>query len=153
MKRFWLTMAAAAMLCLADVKGSADDESAIRKVIEQSSAGWNRRTLVPGADATTTRDFDVVVPPGDYLKAGPEMEAAVRRDFQTIFKNARESSEIQRIRFIRPDVAIVDGRFEIAGTEIKPEPNGFQTLILVKDNGRWLITAMRRMIPVAAPIR
>ena len=79
------------------------------------------------------------------------MESQVKRDFEGVFKNAREIVGIERIRFIRPDVAIVDATFEITGTDLKPYPKGLQTMVLVKDNGRWLATALRRMVPVAAP--
>jgi len=97
-------------------------------------------------------DFDVVIPPGTYAKAGAEFAATLRRDFNTVFKTAREIATIERIRFIRPDVALVDGTFEITGTDIMPYPKGLQTMVLVKEEGRWLVTAMRRMSPVAPPV-
>jgi hypothetical protein len=57
---------------------------------------------------------------------------------------------VGRIRFIRPEVALADGTFEITGTEIKPYPKGLQTWVLVKENECWVITAIRQMVPVAS---
>ena len=78
-----------ATLCLADTKGTPEDEKAIRKVIADSSAAWNRHDL--RSETTATDEFDINIPPGNYMKAGPEMESQVKRDFEGGFKNARET--------------------------------------------------------------
>ncbi len=146
--RSFILLTLLTVLCAADTKSNPKEEQAIRKVLADGTAAFNRHEIVP---ASVAKDFDIVVPPAIYSKAGPEFETTMKRDFSGIFKSAKETATIERIRFIKPDVALVDGTFEIAGTEIKPYPKGLQTLVLVKENGRWLVTAMRRMIPVAMP--
>jgi hypothetical protein len=66
-------------------------------------------------------------------------------------KDARDSVTVERVRFLRPDVALVDGTFHITGSTLPGEPRGLQTVVLVKEQGRWLAAAIRRMVPVAAP--
>jgi ketosteroid isomerase-like protein len=132
----------AAILSAGDVKGTPEDEQAVRKAVADGTAAFNNKQVI------STSDFDVVVPPGTYAKMGAGFEERVMKDFKTVFKNARETSTVDRIRFIRPDVALVDGTFEIAGTDIKPDPKGLQTLVFVKENGKWVAAALRRMIPV-----
>src|SRR4051812_4678500 len=54
--------------CMADAQGTPEDEAAIRKIVAEGAAAFNRHELPKGL---TTRDFDVVIPPGHYSKAGP----------------------------------------------------------------------------------
>jgi uncharacterized protein (TIGR02246 family) len=133
-----------AMMCAAATKGTPEDESAIRKVLAETTAAFNQHKPDLNGEATT-EDFDVVNPPGTYSSGRPDLRDA----FSGPFRNARVVAAVDRIRFIRPDVVLVDGTFEVTGTEIKPAPKGLRTFVLVKENGRWAITALRQMIPVA----
>ena len=133
-----------AILCVAATKGSPEDVSAIRRVIAENTAAFNQHKPDLNSEATTD-DFDVVNPPGMYSSGIPDLRDA----FRGAFRNAGMVATVDRMRFIRPDVVLVDGTFEITGTEIKPAPKGLRTIVLVKENGRWLITALRSMIPVA----
>ena len=135
-------LAAAAALSWAAEPGTPEDEAAIRKVIADRAASFNRHEdrINPAGFSV---DFDLVNPRGDR-KIGI---ADLREMFQTVLRNAHMVESIERIRFIRPDVALVDGKFEVSGTEIRPYPKGFQVWVLVKENGRWLITAIRQMNP------
>ena len=137
------------LVCSADTKGTPEDEQAIRKMVSAATADFNSHTY---NQANATDDFDIVIPPGAYMTAKSNLRGVVEKDFQSgVFKNAQMVSTVDRIRFIRPDVAIVDGTFAISGSGIKPDPKGLDTLIVVKDNGNWKATALRRMVPVAAP--
>jgi uncharacterized protein (TIGR02246 family) len=151
LKTIWGYMSFAVMLCAAATKGTPQDEQAIRKVIAEMELSWNRHDA-KAVVALATEDFDLVVPPGNYTGGRAENEIGLERSFSAVFKNARDTVTIDRVRFIRPDVALIDGTFEITGSEIPGPPlKGLQTLVLVKEDGRWMITALRRMVPVAAP--
>ena len=55
------------------------------------------------------------------------------------------------VRFLKSDVAVADGTWEITG---RPEGNparGHYTAILMKRDGRWLIIYDRPMVPVQPP--
>lgn len=133
-----------ALLCAAGTKGSPEDESAIRKVLAEDTTAFNEHRPSLIAEATTD-DFDLVNPPGTYSSGKPDLQKA----FRGAFRNAKMVATVDRIRFIRPDVALVDGKFEISGSDISPAPKGLRTFVLVKENGRWMITALRQMTPVA----
>jgi uncharacterized protein (TIGR02246 family) len=137
-----------ALLGVAEEKGTPEDEAAIRQVIVDWTAAFNRHETNPDMITTGfTEDFDAVNPAGALVKGKPDLREA----FQTFLKNARKTETVERIRFIRPDVAVVDGQYEFMGTEIKPQPKGMDTWVLTKENGRWRMTALRMMIPPAPP--
>lgn len=60
------------------------------------------------------------------------------------------------VRFLKPDVAVVDGAWETTGAHTSsgkelPTLKGFYTLVLVKKKGRWLVASSRTMVPVSPP--
>jgi len=128
------------VLCIAESKGTSEDENAIRKVLADSTEAFNRHegNLTP---AGYSDDFDAVIPTGVRIAGKPDLAEG----FKTHLRNAREIETVQRIRFIGSDVAFVDGEFEFTGTDIKPYPKGLETVVLLKENGRWVITALRTM--------
>jgi hypothetical protein len=61
----------------------------------------------------------------------------------------KRSITIEAIRFIRPDVAVADGRYEItAGTTVR---RMWTTIILERGKGAWRIAAIRNMVPTTSP--
>jgi uncharacterized protein (TIGR02246 family) len=134
-----------AVFGLTALKGASEDELAIRKVLADSTGAFNRReaNLMPDGYSP---DFDAVNPVGVRIAGRPNLGEA----FKTHLKNAHKIENVQRIRFIRPDVALVDAEFEFTGTDIKPYPKGFEAIVLVKNDGRWVITALRMMVPPAS---
>ena len=126
--------------------GASEEELAIRNVLAAATAAFNRHAAKLTPDGYSD-DFDVVNPAGGRVAGRPDLGDA----FQTYLKNAHKAETLQRIRFIRPDVALVDAEYEFTGTEIRPDPKGFETILLVRNNGRWVITALRMMTPPAAP--
>ena len=144
MKVVCVLLTVSAVLCPAAEKGSPEDEVAIRQVIADWTAAFNRHEMNLDAVASAfSGDFDMVNPAGAYVKGKPDLREA----FKTFLRNTRTFETVDRIRLIRPDVALVDGSYEFTGTELKPYPKGVQTWVLTKENGRWLITALRMMIP------
>ena len=145
-KSWWTSIILVIPLCAIAQKNVTDDEQAIRKVIADEISAWNRHEadLVPEALA---EDYDIVLPTGQYFRGKPHLGKA----FSTILKNAHKVAFVERIRFVRPDVALVDGKFEISGAEIQPYPKGLQTWVMVKENQRWRLVANREMIPVVLP--
>ena len=143
-KVFCVFLTVSAVLCVAAEKGSPEDEVAIRQVIADWTGAFNRHEMNLDAVASGfSGDFDMVNPAGAYVKGKPDLREA----FKTFLRNTRTFETVDRIRLIRPDVALVDGSYEFTGTEIRPYPKGFQTWVLTKENGRWLMTALRMMIP------
>jgi uncharacterized protein (TIGR02246 family) len=144
MRGICVFLTVSALQCVAAEKGTPQDEVAIRHVIADWKAAFNRHEMNTDAVASAfSDDFDMVNPTGAYVKGKPDLREA----FKTFLRNARKIETVDRIRFIRPDVALADGSYEFTGTEIKPYPKRAQTWVLTKENGRWLMTALRMMIP------
>lgn len=130
------------------------DEQAIRKLWEQVVAAYNR------GDARTiaqlwAQDGDAMDVDGSLFRGRAEVENL----FAEIFSSSRErraSSPVTSVRFLKPDVAIVDGSYEISGRrspagESLPIVKGLFTFVATKKEGQWVIVALRAMRPVGAP--
>src|SRR5262244_1799778 len=124
-------------------QGSSEDEQAIREVIAAMDDAFNAHK--PDV-SRFTRDADFVNVNGTWLKGASDIERGRRAAFETRLKHARTTSLDVRIRFIRPDVAIVhvtsetDGITTADGHELPPQRE-LNIRVFMKDNGRWLLTA------------
>lgn len=86
----------------------------------------------------------VLVNPRGEVAVGHE---AIRRALSTFL--GREAlgtthrSEIERLSFVREDVAVVDGQATIAGGALTAPIDHLFTDVLVRDGGTWLIAHVR----------
>ncbi len=94
---------------------------------------------------------DLVGSTGQVSRGRVEIERTLEREHRSVYQSSRAIREIRSIRFLRNDVAIVDGAFEVVGAidvvgraiELK----GLFTYVLTNDDGEWFIDAYRSMIP------
>lgn len=54
---------------------------------------------------------------------------------------------IETVRLVAPDVAIADGRYEIAAAAGAQARQMWTTFVMVKQSGAWRISAIRNMLP------
>jgi uncharacterized protein (TIGR02246 family) len=54
---------------------------------------------------------------------------------------------VETVRRLSPDVAIVDGRYEISGLAGGATRRMWTSFVLVRQDGTWRITAIRNMLP------
>src|ERR1700758_2626211 len=99
-------------------------------------------------------DGDAVFPSGRMARGRTEVEIAETRNHSTGNKQSHTMRTIQTIRFITPDVALVDGSVEITGMvdasgQILPARQGLMTMLFVKKQERWWIAAARAMVPTS----
>ena len=124
-------------------QGRLDDEEAIKRVIVAMDDAFNSHK--PDS-ALFTQDADFVNVNGTWLKGAPDIESGRRTAFDTRLKNAHTKSLDVRIRFIRPDVAVVHVTSETAGItttdgrELPPQKE-LNIRVLTRENGRWLVAA------------
>jgi uncharacterized protein (TIGR02246 family) len=86
-----------------------------------------------------------------------------RKGREALVKGAMASSErtggkrtitVESVRYVSPDVAIADGRYELTGLAGGQTRKMWSTFILRKTAGGWKIAAIRNMLPAApAPAR
>jgi uncharacterized protein (TIGR02246 family) len=157
MKRILLitVIAAAYSVGRADVKGDPQDERAIRKVVQDATDCINRHDF-RGQAMFFTEDADSRSPGGNWRKGKAQLEEAFERVGKNVPKNFHYTRRIEQIRFLRTDVALVEGIVEMTGgtnsdgTHREPFAGLFQ-FVMTKDNGRWLIAAVRAIVSPPAP--
>jgi uncharacterized protein (TIGR02246 family) len=82
-----------------------------------------------------------------------EIEQACIGQFADVYKGTSLKLTITNVRFLTPDVALVNAAFEVTGLRGpggQPAPRkGMNTSILVRTKGEWLMTAHRGWVPPA----
>jgi uncharacterized protein (TIGR02246 family) len=125
------------------------DEKAIKQVLTDSVEAWNRHdakafSMVFALDA----DFTNVIGMSAHGRA--EIEKFHAPMFATRFKDTHLKMTEVKTRFITPDVAAVDARWEMTGAkgpdgqEI-PLRKGLLNFIMTRQASQWLITVMHNM--------
>ena len=125
------------------------DEKGIKQVLTAFVEAWNHHdakafSLVFAEDA----DFTNVRGMSAHGRAEVEKFHAPR--FATKFKDSNQKIAEIRIRFITPDVAAVDARWEMTGAKGPdgqdiPLRKGLLNFIMSRSSGQWLILIMHNM--------
>jgi uncharacterized protein (TIGR02246 family) len=123
------------------------DKAAINAVItDRFLAGWNAHdahlfasAFAPDADFTNVR--------GVGASGRENIEQFHAQAFQKMFMQSHQTAEVKRIRFLKPDIAVVDVRWEMTGalsSEGAPIPlrAGLLDLVFTSSGGIWLIAVM-----------
>ncbi len=125
------------------------DDARIRQIVVEEESAWNRGNARDyAAHFEENGGFTNVVGSVTFGRQGFEERHA--QLFATAFKNTQISLTIRRIRFVRPDVAIVD--IDTAMTGYKALPHGVRAAadgtvqtrlqqVMVKQDGDWWIVA------------
>lgn len=133
-----------------ETNDNANDRAAIQKVLDTHGSAWTKGDAVTAA-SVMTEDADWVSGGGDVYEGRAAIEAAHRQWLSGGAKGTRHAHPgTPKIRFIRPDVAIVDGDSYMGGLRDengKEMPPSFSryTAVLVKNGGSWKVTAFRSL--------
>ena len=127
-----------AVLALLFAAAVSPDEAAVRDTVARYVAA--RDLADPRAiEALFTADADQLVSSGEWRKGRVEVVKG------TVASSARETGKrtitVETVRFLSPDVALADGRYEIG------ERRMWTAILLVRDHGGWKIAAIRNMLP------
>ena len=122
----------------------AADEAAIRENVKSMETGWNTKSgatfAKPFAD-----DADYVIINGMHIQGKPAIDKGHQQIFDTIYKQTSLALSVKRIRFLRPDVALV----HVGGRMKMPEGAGFReheaiiSMVMLKDAGGWKIASFQ----------
>ena len=166
MKRIFLLLlvivgmvAGYAVTCDAQSWGNREDEEAIKKVIAGTTDAFNRHD----AKAFTsfyTPDAELVTVRGERMRGAAEIERGLTAIFATRAKAVSLRTLDTTVRFIRPDVAVAHVTNELSGLvnpggEQLPAHRELSIRVLVKEQGRWLVTAFHNTMvrPFEPPAR
>ena len=118
------------------------DKATIRSLYEQMIDGWNKGSGQIFA-APYTDDSDFIGFDGTYLKGRQEIHQMI---FDKFLKGSRLVGKIRSIRFVTEDVAVmiaVGGTMMAGQSDIEPERNSIHTLVAIKRDARWYLTAFQ----------
>jgi uncharacterized protein (TIGR02246 family) len=121
-----------------------NDEKALHEMVYQLEAAWNAADGQGFAEAFA-EDADFIHLLGGYYTGRAAIEAGHRMIFGTIYKGSTVRFSVEKIRFVRPDVAIVFLRQYLqfreggAASELEARP----TILAEKRDGQWQIVHLQ----------
>ncbi len=122
-------------------------EDSIREWHEKFVADWNKHDT-EALLSFFADDADYVSGWGRLVKGRVEIGEWLTEAHSTLLKGAQLNSRVDTIRFLRPEIAVLDGTFEASGVrsrqgELRPTVHGHFTWIIVKKKGRWWVVSDR----------
>jgi len=125
-----------------------EDEAAIRSVVSTMETGWKEKNGEKFASGfADTHDF--IVWTGYYFRNTTKaMTASAHQGlFDGIFKTMDIRLKVDKIKFIRPDVALthVIGVGYNKGEEVPKDPGVIMTLLMEKKDGKWQIISFHNL--------
>ncbi len=124
------------------------DEATIRAVLGTYVEALNKKDLTTVAALWAENATHTDRETGERT----EGRDAIQADIAAAFKqqpNARLAGRIERVRFIKPDVARVEGQSTVVSSDEEPIISAYSAILVSKD-GTWLIDSIEEM-PLARP--
>ena len=121
-----------------------NEERALHCMVYELEQAWNAADGTAFA-APFTEDADVIHILGGYYTGRPAIEAGHRMIFGTIYKGSTVRYGVERIRFLRPDVALVFLRQHLQFFE-DGQPRELEarpTIVAERTDGKWRIAALQ----------
>jgi uncharacterized protein (TIGR02246 family) len=118
----------------------ANDEQAVRKASAAHLAAVSKGDL-DGVMAFWAPDADFIDEAGKVTR-GREALTAVFKTMLANLKGFKVGSKVHSVKFLRPDVAIVDGSMETTATDGTRESNRY-AVVWAKSGDKWLISSAR----------
>jgi len=127
------------------------DDKDVRSIGAQIQQAWNKSDAKMLADLWLT-DGDYVSSTGRTATGRAEVEKAFATQWAGLYKGTKLTHTLTSVRFVRKDVAIADGAFEISGMrdasgKLLATRSGLSTIVAVRKGDRWYVAALRGMVP------
>lgn len=119
-------------------------EQPIHEILNQMETAWNRSDSASFA-ALFAEDATLIQIFGGQLDGRAAIEGSHRVIFDTIYKGSHASFQVQSIRFLRPDVAVVFTRARVKFQE-NNQPRELETrptMVVVNERDQWQIVAFQ----------
>ena len=134
---------------------SSADEREIRKLGTQVQDSWNKGDAKM-LSALWLTDGDYVSSTGRTATGRDAVEKAFNEQWTGIYKGTKIAHTLTNVRFVRRDVAIADGAFEVTGMKDASGKrlgarSGLTTIVAAKKGDRWYVAALRGMVPSVPP--
>ena len=131
------------------VQSSEADIAAIKQVVADYADAFNHHDahatamlFAEGADFTNLR--------GATRHGWNDIEQIFVTLYSGILKNAHRTDTVKNVRFLTPDIAVVDDLWEISGSKTpdgadNPDRKGLFDWVVTKVKGRWEITVFHEV--------
>jgi uncharacterized protein (TIGR02246 family) len=136
-----------AVACLAHngfAQNPVGDEAAVRGVVEKYMDAREHRDAV-AIGALFTEDADQLVSSGEWRKGRSDVVKGTLASSQST--GGKRTITVTSVRFVSPDIALADGRYELTGLAGGERRKMWTSLILKRKQDGWLIAAIRNMLP------
>ena len=125
----------------------AQDEAAIRENVRKMEEGWNAKNGTLFAEPYA-EDADGVAIGGFAVKGRDVIEKVHWEMFRGAFKDSTIALKVKQLRFLRPDVALVqiDNTNKLQQGGSRHEYKSVITLVMTREAGRWKIASFQNTI-------
>jgi uncharacterized protein (TIGR02246 family) len=123
---------------------NADDEAAIRKAAAAYAAAYAKGDA-DAVIATWTPDAEFIDDDGKVYRGHDTLGPMFKKSLPS-YKGYKISAKLTSIRFVKPDVALVDGEQTFAPPQGEPDVSRF-TSVWVKSDDQWRIRSARDLTP------
>src|SRR5262245_10275058 len=127
-----------------------EDERTIRMMVDQAISRFNQ------GDVTVIEDFwdenaDYISVDGRVITGRAQIQAYFSEILRLSAGGIQQVASIERVRFLTPELAMVDGSWTISGAHDEagiefPPLNGRGVEIAQKRDGQWRFVATREMV-------
>jgi len=123
------------------------DEAAIREVVKKYVDARDRADEA-AIRALFTDDADQLTSSGEWRRGRDELVKGTLASSKS--NPGARTITVETVRFPSPNVAIADGRYEIAASQGAAARRMWTSFLIVQSGGTWRIAAIRNMLPAAA---
>jgi uncharacterized protein (TIGR02246 family) len=124
------------------------DENAVRSLVS-SYVDAREHENAQEIEALFATDADQLVSSGEWRRGRQEVVRGTLASSHAT--GGKRTITIVSLRFVTPDVAIVDGRYDLTGLAGGESRHMWTTLVVTRAADRWRISAIRNMLPAPAP--
>jgi uncharacterized protein (TIGR02246 family) len=122
------------------------DEAGVRALVARYVDAREHRDA-QAIEALFTPEADQLVSSGEWRKGRPAVVTGTLASSEST--GGRRTITVESVRFLSPDTAIADGRYEISGLAGGQARHMWTSIVCVRTPEGWRIAAIRNMLPAA----
>jgi uncharacterized protein (TIGR02246 family) len=131
-------------------------EAGIKQALADYIDGFNHHDAT-AVGAAFAEDADRTTVRGDVSHGRGAIVKSYAGLFGGTLKNAHRSATVKSVRFLSPEIALVDADYELSGRATnsgaeQAPAKGLLSLVFTKHGDKWLITAFHEQEMAAAPM-